>query len=131
MDPRVSVAWCKRHEVPVEKARGLFSPRVFAKTLRDKFVWAMIVSPDWNFSYETLYNSKQRVLDVPRPPGGGKKKADAAAAATTTAKTPPKTAAAAAAAKKPAAAEGFASAAAASPKKPEVKGKGKAKKVEE
>ncbi|CBJ32929.1 conserved unknown protein [Ectocarpus siliculosus] len=120
MDPRMSVAWCKRHEVPVEK--------VFAKTLQNKFVWAMNVPPDWNFSYETLYNSKQSVLDVPRPPGGGKKKADAAAA-TATAKTPPKTAAAAAAAKKPAAAA--ASASAASPKNPEVKGKGKAKKVEE
>ncbi|CAN0556184.1 unnamed protein product, partial [Ectocarpus sp. 12 AP-2014] len=125
MDPRVSVAWCKRHEVPVEKASG-----VFAKTLQAKFVWAMNVPPDWNFSYETLYNSKQSVLDVPRPPGGGKKKADAAGA-TTTAKTPPKTAAAAAAAKKPASAAASSSAAAASPKKPEVKGKGKAKKVED
>ncbi|CBJ32924.1 conserved unknown protein [Ectocarpus siliculosus] len=64
-------------------------PRVFAKTLQNKFVWAMNVPPDWNFSYETLYNSKQSVLDVPRPPGG------------------------------------------ASPKNPEVKGKGKAKKVED
>ncbi|CAM9511012.1 unnamed protein product, partial [Ectocarpus fasciculatus] len=130
MDPRVSVAWCKRHEVPVEKASG-----VFPKTLQAKFVWAMNVPPDWNFSYETLYNSSQSVLDVPRPPGGGKKKADAAAA-TATAKAPPKAAAAAAAAaaktatpaKKPTAA---ASAAAASPKTTEVKGKGKAKKVEE
>lgn len=28
MDPRISVAWCKRVEVPIEK--------IFAKTLRDK-----------------------------------------------------------------------------------------------
>ncbi|CAM9553291.1 unnamed protein product, partial [Ectocarpus sp. 4 AP-2014] len=125
MDPRVSVAWCKRHEVPVEKASG-----VFAKTLQNKFVWAMNVPPDWNFSYETLYNSKQSVLDVPRPPGGGKKKADAAGA-TATAKTPPKTAAAAAAASEPAAAAASASASAASPKMPEVKGEDKAKKVED
>ncbi|CAM9545432.1 unnamed protein product, partial [Ectocarpus sp. 6 AP-2014] len=121
MDPRVSVAWCKRHEVPVEKASG-----VFAKTLQNKFVWAMNVPPDWNFSYETLYNSKQSVLDVPRPLGGGKKK-PAAAAASAAAASPKNTeAAAAAAAKKPAAAA--ASAAAASPKNTEVKGKGKAKK---
>ena len=41
MDPRISVAWCKRVEVPIE--------RVFAKTLRDKFVWAMGVPPTWRF----------------------------------------------------------------------------------
>lgn len=41
MDPRISVAWCKRCEVPIEK--------VFAKTLRDKFNWAMIAAPDWKF----------------------------------------------------------------------------------
>jgi len=40
-DPRISVAWCKRCEVPIE--------RVFPKTLRDKFVWAMFVPPDWSF----------------------------------------------------------------------------------
>ena len=41
MDPRISVAWCKRCEVPIDK--------VFAKTLRDKFNWAMAVPPDWQF----------------------------------------------------------------------------------
>lgn len=41
MDPRISVAWCKRCEVPIEK--------VFAKTLRDKFNWAMVVPLDWRF----------------------------------------------------------------------------------
>lgn len=41
MDPRISVAWCKRCEVPIDK--------VFAKTLRDKFNWAMCVPPDWKF----------------------------------------------------------------------------------
>jgi len=41
MDPRISVAWCKRHEVPIDK--------VFAKTLRDKFNWAMAVPPEWKF----------------------------------------------------------------------------------
>jgi len=41
MDPRISVAWCKRCEVPIDK--------IFAKTLRDKFNWAMCVPPDWKF----------------------------------------------------------------------------------
>eukprot|EP01041_Mallomonas_annulata_P002032 gene2032-3949_t len=41
MDPRISVAWCKRCEVPMDK--------IFAKTLRDKFNWAMAVPPDWKF----------------------------------------------------------------------------------
>jgi DNA topoisomerase-1 len=42
MDPRISVAWCKRNEVPIEK--------VFSKTLRDKFNWAMAVPHDWEFN---------------------------------------------------------------------------------
>jgi len=42
MDPRITVAWCKRNEVPIEK--------VFSKTLRDKFNWAMAVVPDWEFN---------------------------------------------------------------------------------
>lgn len=41
MDPRISVAWCKRCEVPIDK--------IFAKTLRDKFNWAMAVPPEWKF----------------------------------------------------------------------------------
>ncbi|CAB9519858.1 DNA topoisomerase 1 [Seminavis robusta] len=44
MDPRITVAWCKRNEVPIE--------RVFSKTLRDKFNWAMAVPPAWEFSAE-------------------------------------------------------------------------------
>lgn len=42
MDPRISVAWCKRNEIPIEK--------VFSKTLRDKFNWAMAVPPEWEFN---------------------------------------------------------------------------------
>jgi DNA topoisomerase-1 len=45
MDPRFSVAWCKRNNVPIEK--------VFSKTLRDKFNWAMAVEPEWEFN-ETI-----------------------------------------------------------------------------
>ncbi len=41
MDPRITVAWCKRCEVPIEK--------VFPKTLLDKFNWAMAVAPQWKF----------------------------------------------------------------------------------
>ena len=33
MDPRVTVAWCKANEVPIEK--------VFNKSLISKFLWAM------------------------------------------------------------------------------------------
>mmetsp|Transcript_21933 Transcript_21933/g.49954 ORF Transcript_21933/g.49954 Transcript_21933/m.49954 type:complete len:148 (+) Transcript_21933:2435-2878(+) len=42
MDPRISVAFCKRNEIPIEK--------IFSKTLRDKFNWAMAVPPDWEFN---------------------------------------------------------------------------------
>lgn len=42
MDPRISVAFCKRNDVPIEK--------IFSKTLRDKFNWAMAVTPDWEFN---------------------------------------------------------------------------------
>lgn len=41
MDPRITVAWCKRNEIPIEK--------IFSKTLRDKFNWAMAVPPLWSF----------------------------------------------------------------------------------
>jgi len=44
MDPRISVAWCKRNEVPIEK--------IFSKTMRDKFNWAMAVPPCWRFNEE-------------------------------------------------------------------------------
>eukprot|EP00742_Colponemidia_sp_Colp-10_P003983 GILJ01004249.1.p1 GENE.GILJ01004249.1~~GILJ01004249.1.p1 ORF type:complete len:682 (-),score=165.09 GILJ01004249.1:78-2078(-) len=41
MDPRITVAWCKSHEVPIEKN--------FNKSLRSKFPWAMYVEPSWQF----------------------------------------------------------------------------------
>jgi len=44
MDPRISVAWCKRNEVPIEK--------IFSKTLTGKFNWAMAVLPEWEFNAE-------------------------------------------------------------------------------
>ncbi|KQJ95390.1 DNA topoisomerase 1 beta [Brachypodium distachyon] len=41
LDPRITVAWCKTHEVPIEK--------IFSKTICAKFGWAMDVEPDFRF----------------------------------------------------------------------------------
>ncbi|RCV29997.1 hypothetical protein SEVIR_6G056600v4 [Setaria viridis] len=41
LDPRITVAWCKRHEVPIEK--------IFNKSLVAKFGWAMDVDPEFRF----------------------------------------------------------------------------------
>ncbi|KAJ7647293.1 DNA topoisomerase I [Roridomyces roridus] len=41
LDPRITAAWCKIHDVPVEK--------LFSKTLIVKFPWAMEVEEDWKF----------------------------------------------------------------------------------
>ncbi|CAO3612677.1 unnamed protein product [Mucor hiemalis] len=41
IDPRISVAWCRSNEVPLEK--------VFSKTLLDKFRWAQKIPEDWKF----------------------------------------------------------------------------------
>ncbi|KAG9445299.1 hypothetical protein H6P81_016639 [Aristolochia fimbriata] len=41
LDPRITVAWCKRHEVPIEK--------IFNKSLLAKFSWAMDVEPSFKF----------------------------------------------------------------------------------
>lgn len=41
MDPRITIAWCKRKEVPIEK--------IFPKTLRSKFAWAMSCDPAYDF----------------------------------------------------------------------------------
>ncbi|CAN8248310.1 unnamed protein product [Cochlearia groenlandica] len=41
MDPRITVAWCKRHDVPIEK--------IFNKSLLAKFSWAMDVVPEFRF----------------------------------------------------------------------------------
>eukprot|EP01119_Soliformovum_irregulare_P004412 TRINITY_DN1540_c0_g1_i1.p1 TRINITY_DN1540_c0_g1~~TRINITY_DN1540_c0_g1_i1.p1 ORF type:complete len:814 (-),score=300.27 TRINITY_DN1540_c0_g1_i1:2235-4676(-) len=41
IDPRISVAWAKKNNVPIEK--------IFTKTLRQKFPWAMDVDEDWEF----------------------------------------------------------------------------------
>ena len=41
MDPRITVAWCKRCDLEIS--------RLFPKTLKDKFNWAMGVDGDWRF----------------------------------------------------------------------------------
>ena len=41
LDPRITVAWCKKHNVPIEK--------IFAKTLLVKFAWAMETSENFRF----------------------------------------------------------------------------------
>ncbi|KAG8770804.1 DNA topoisomerase 1 [Ceratobasidium sp. 428] len=41
LDPRITSAWCKKHGVPIEK--------LFAKTLLNKFPWAMEVDEEWKF----------------------------------------------------------------------------------
>ena len=40
-DPRITVAWCKKHEVKIEK--------IFTKNLQSKFLWAMYTDQDWEF----------------------------------------------------------------------------------
>jgi len=41
LDPRITIAWCKRNEMPIEK--------IFTKTLLNKFVWAMDESMRFRF----------------------------------------------------------------------------------
>lgn len=41
IDPRITASWCKMHQVPIEK--------MFPKTLREKFKWAMDVDEHWRF----------------------------------------------------------------------------------
>lgn len=41
MDPRITVSWCKTNEVPIDK--------IFTKSIRDKFPWAMYCKPDYEF----------------------------------------------------------------------------------
>ncbi|KAL1916535.1 uncharacterized protein VTP21DRAFT_5726 [Calcarisporiella thermophila] len=41
IDPRISAAWCYKHKVPLDK--------VFNRSLREKFKWAMEVDEEWRF----------------------------------------------------------------------------------
>jgi hypothetical protein len=46
LDPRISVAWCKKNNVPIEK--------IYSKTQREKFRWAIdMATADYHFyNYE-------------------------------------------------------------------------------
>jgi len=41
IDPRITASWAKKVGLPIEK--------LFSKSLRDKFPWAMDVAADWRF----------------------------------------------------------------------------------
>ncbi|KAI9334492.1 hypothetical protein DFJ73DRAFT_36747 [Zopfochytrium polystomum] len=41
IDPRISAAWCKKHGVEIDK--------IFNRSLREKFKWALEVDADWVF----------------------------------------------------------------------------------
>lgn len=41
LDPRITSAWCKRFNVPIEK--------IYSKLLREKFPWASGVGPEWRY----------------------------------------------------------------------------------
>lgn len=41
LDPRITVSWCKKHDVPVE--------RLFPKLMQKKFKWAMEADKNWTF----------------------------------------------------------------------------------
>ncbi|XP_020164565.1 DNA topoisomerase 1 beta-like [Aegilops tauschii subsp. strangulata] len=43
LDPRITVAWCKTHEVPIDR------DKIFTKTILEKFACAMDVDPDFRF----------------------------------------------------------------------------------
>jgi hypothetical protein len=44
LDPRISVAWCKKNAVPIEK--------VYSKTQRDKFRWAIdMATSEYHFHH--------------------------------------------------------------------------------
>jgi DNA topoisomerase-1 len=53
IDPRISVAWCREHGVPMEK--------VFTKTLVEKFRWAHNIPEDW-VCYYIVYTNNECIL---------------------------------------------------------------------
>merc|ERR1712216_132103 len=50
LDPRITIAWCKRHEVPPNV--------VFTKALIDKFHWAMDCEMEFSFVQEDAVEVK-------------------------------------------------------------------------
>lgn len=54
IDPRISVAWCKKYGVPIDK--------ILNRALKEKFVWALDVDADWVNRYNDSYCKCQGVL---------------------------------------------------------------------
>lgn len=56
LDPRISVAWCKKYGVPIEK--------VYNKTQRQKFQWAIdMATAEYNFMGEPMDISRSNDCD--------------------------------------------------------------------
>ncbi|KAJ3172818.1 DNA topoisomerase 1 [Geranomyces variabilis] len=58
IDPRISAAWCRKYGVPLDK--------VFAKTLRDKFNWAMDADEEWLWGAQCAGGAGDDNLDLTR-----------------------------------------------------------------
>jgi len=43
IDPRISLVWCKNNNVDIKK--------IFAKTMRDKFAWAIAETKETDFEF--------------------------------------------------------------------------------
>ena len=58
IDPRISAAWCAKYDVPLEK--------IFNKSLRDKFKWAMDAGKDFvnsvNFRSFSLHGTNLNII---------------------------------------------------------------------
>lgn len=57
LDPRISIGWCKKYDVPIEK--------IYSKTQREKFRWAIdMTTPDYHFfNYEGDINLRDVAED--------------------------------------------------------------------
>ncbi|KAH9263474.1 hypothetical protein BASA83_013139 [Batrachochytrium salamandrivorans] len=53
IDPRISAAWCHKYKVPLDK--------IFNKSLREKFTWAMDADESWNPQMATVQLGLERV----------------------------------------------------------------------
>ena len=47
MDPRITIAWAKKYEVPIETGSG--GAPLMNKTMLENSVWAMETPSTWNF----------------------------------------------------------------------------------
>ncbi|RUS27976.1 hypothetical protein BC938DRAFT_482498 [Jimgerdemannia flammicorona] len=54
IDPRISAAWCHKFDIPLEK--------VFNRSLREKFQWAMTIDEDWRWMASSLDLSANQLV---------------------------------------------------------------------